>query len=50
MKKNYNTPIINVVKVKMQNSLMQASLGLKNVEANEAAMSREGRSSWDDEE
>ncbi len=54
MKKTYNTPILTIVKLKMQTSLMEASLGMKNADAESAAMSREGGNrispDWDEEE
>ena len=54
MKKIYNSPITTIVELKMQTSLMEASLGgVKNENATSAGMSREGGrggSSWDDEE
>ena len=55
MKNIYNEPITTVVEVKIQSSLLQASLGgVKNENATSAAMSREGGnrgiSDWDDEE
>ena len=48
MKKIYNSPMTNIVKLKVQAALMEASVALKNVDANSDAMGREG-SSWDED-
>ena len=50
MKKIYNSPKTSVVEMKMQASLLQASLQIKNADATSAGMSRGGGSFFDDDE
>lgn len=50
MKKIYNAPKINVVELKVQAALLQASLEIKNANATSAGMSRDGGSSFFDDD